>query len=275
MSTERITEAPSTQTAPREQHGVQAVEIGMEIAFALAEFGGPVALKDLAKSLKMPPSKVHRYLVSLCRSGLVAQEGRNSLYQLGGGAVQIGLAALRGLDEFQIAGDAIEELFDETGLTVGICVWGDHGPTVIRRREGLHHLSVMTRIGSNLSVIGTNAGRLFCAFMPRSRVDSFIDAEFRAGRNCLDQGRPLTRKEFENLLLKLKDTRIAFNTDSTPGVDAISAPVFDQDGEIFVVITIFGPRGTFPMEPDKEPAYSLRKKAEDLSRRVGYHQAST
>lgn len=53
------------------QQGVNGVEIGLRLAFALARSPGPMALKALARAARLPPSKTHRYLVSLCRAGVV------------------------------------------------------------------------------------------------------------------------------------------------------------------------------------------------------------
>ena len=134
----------------KKQQGVQGVEIGLRLAFALAHSPGPMALKELARAAKLPPSKTHRYLVSLCRAGIVRQDGPNGRYDLGTGALELGLAAQRRLDEFRLADQAIAELWEETGLTVGLVVWGDNGPTVVRRKEGAHPVTVSTRVGSNL-----------------------------------------------------------------------------------------------------------------------------
>lgn len=252
---------------------MQGVEIGLAIASALAQSGSSMALRDLAQAVHMPPSKVHRYLVSLCRAGLVVQDGRNGLYDLGTGAVQLGLAALRRLDEFRLADETLEHLFSELGVTVGLSVWGDHGPTIIRRKEGVHHLPVSTRIGSSVSVIGTTSGRIFAAFLPRSQVVGFIDAEFAAGLPCLENGKPLTRARFEQLLKGLRERWVALSHgESGLGVDTASAPVFDLEGRILVVITLLAARGTIVGERSA-PVLALQRAAAELSERLGYHVA--
>ena len=230
-----------------------------------------MALRDLSQAVHMPASKVHRYLVSLCRAGLVAQDGRNGLYDLGAGAVQLGLAALRRMDEFRLADETMENLFTELGVTVGLSVWGDHGPTIIRRREGVHHLPVSTRIGSSVSVIGTTSGRIFAAFLPRSQVVGLIDAEFEADRPCLENGKPLTRARFDQLLKGLRDRMVAISHgESGLGVDTASAPVFDLEGRILVVITLLAARGTIVGERSV-PVLALQRAAAELSERLGYH----
>jgi DNA-binding IclR family transcriptional regulator len=62
-------------------------------------------LKDIAAAADMPPSKAHRYLVSLIRSGLVEQDPLTSRYNLGPFALNIGLVAIDRLDRIRLHGD--------------------------------------------------------------------------------------------------------------------------------------------------------------------------
>ena len=253
------------------QQGVQGVEIGLRLAFALAKAPGPMALRELAKSAGLPPSKAHRYLVSLCRAGIVKQDGPNGRYDLGTGALQLGLAAQHRLDEYRLADQAVERLYEETGLTVGLAVWGDHGPTVIRRKEGAHPVTVSTRVGSTMPVTRTNAGRLFAAFLPRAVVLPYIDAEFRSGPPATDMGRPLDREAFEQLLQRVREQGLCRNRgDTVAGIDAVSAPVFDHEGRIAMVMSIMGARGAIDLALDSAPVRTLQRIARSLSTQLGW-----
>jgi DNA-binding IclR family transcriptional regulator len=252
------------------QQGVNGVEIGLRLAFALARSPGPMALKELARAARLPPSKTHRYLVSLCRAGVVRQDGPNGRYDLGTGALELGLAAQRRLDEFRLAEEAIGELYELTGLTVGLVVWGDHGPTVVRRKEGTHPVTVSTRVGSNMSVIRTNAGRLFAAFLPKAVTAPFIEAEFRAEGPVLDMGKAIDRGGFEQVLARVREQRLCRNRgDTVAGIDAVSAPVFDHDGRIVMVMSIMGARGAIDLALDSAPVKHLVRVSNQLSLKLG------
>jgi len=257
------------------QQGVQGVEIGLRLAFALAHSKGPLALKELAKAAKLPPSKTHRYLVSLCRGGIVRQDGPNGRYDLGTGALELGLAAQRRLDEFRLADETIAQLWEETGLTVGLVVWGDNGPTVVRRKDGAQPVTVSTRVGSNMSVIRTNAGRLFAAFLPRPLTAPFIAAEFKQGGPVLDRGRPIERAGFEQVLARVREQRLCRNRgDTVAGIDAVSAPVFDQESRIVMVLSIMGARGAIDLALDSPPVRLLARLCNELSLKLGAPRSS-
>lgn len=74
------------------KHGVQSLEVGMSILRAMATGRRSMMLKEIAEAAGMPPSKAHRYLVSLIRSGLVEQDRLTSRYDLGPFALNLGLA---------------------------------------------------------------------------------------------------------------------------------------------------------------------------------------
>ena len=257
----------------RQPQGVQGVEIGARLLLVLARADGPMALRDLAIAGKLPPSKTHRYLVSLCRAGLVEQDGRNGLYDLGPAALTVGLAAQYRLDELRLADQAVDRLFAATRLTVGLAVWGDHGPTVLRRREGLHAVTVTRRVGSTMSTITTNAGRVFAAFLPSHLSGAMVDAEFAAGLVPVHQGKKLTRAGFDRLLAKIrKQGWSATRGDSYVGLDAVAAPVFDRDGNVLMTISVMGARDVVDVSPEGVAFGELMQAAAWLSDRLGYRK---
>ncbi len=247
---------------------MQGVEIGMRLAFALAAAPGPLTLGELAKAASLPTSKVHRYLVSLCRAKIVEQDSRSGRYDLGKGALVLGLEAQRRLDEFRLADEALDDLLATTMLTVGLVIWGDKGATVVRRKEGRHAVTVTTRVGSIMSPITTSAGRMFAAYLPRDVAGPFIDEEFATGAAHPD------RKTYEAQLAVIRRDGLARRFDSAPpGIDAVCAPVFDRDGHLTMVITIMGAHGAVDLSDRSTAVRSLVNAAHGLSERLGWRAA--
>lgn len=255
----------------RQPAGVQSVEIGLHVLMTLSRAGGPLALRELAAAAKLSPSKTHRYLVSLCRAGMVEQDGRNGRYDLGRNALTVGLAAQHRLDDMKHAAQAVETLHGATGLTIGLAVWGDHGPTVIRRKEGRHAVTVSTRVGSTMSLLHSNAGRVFVAFLPRERTKALLDAAFAAGPPPVYRGQTLDRAGFERLLDQVRQDRLSGTSgDTIAGIDAVAAPVFDQDGDIVMTLAVMGARGIVDVGPESAARRTLVDTADALSARLGF-----
>jgi DNA-binding IclR family transcriptional regulator len=121
-----------------------------------------------------------------------------------------------------------------------------------------------------MSVIGTNAGRLFAAFLPKPVSAPLIDAEFKRGVPASDMGRPLDRAAFEQLLARVREQGLCRNRgDTVAGIDAVSAPVFDHDSTIVMVISVMGARGAIDLALDSAPVRALARIAKALSQKLG------
>ena len=81
-------------TEGRARKGIGSVETAVRLLRIIEQAPGPLSLTQIARAAEFQLSKTHHYLVSLVRSGLVAQATESGLYTLGGYALQLGVAAL-------------------------------------------------------------------------------------------------------------------------------------------------------------------------------------
>jgi len=98
--------------------GIQSIEVGFRLLDVLTHEPRAMMLRDLAQRAGMSPAKAHRYLVSFLRLGVVAQDPLSGRYELGGFALQLGLARLARVDGVKLARIALAELRDRLDLTV-------------------------------------------------------------------------------------------------------------------------------------------------------------
>ncbi len=255
----------------RPQQGVQSVEIGLRLASSLAQAGHPVTLGELAQAASLPPSKTHRYLVSLVRSGLVAQDARDQRYRLGGGAIFMGLAAQNMLDEYRLLGEAIEELHRETGYVVAVMIWGTFGPMVVRRLEPLDQpIMVVARIGATITITNSASGRLFAAFMPPNVVKPIIENEFTNKVISAATNKPIGRREFAKIVEQVRTDRLSsVDSEYRFGYSTLSAPVFRPPDEMLFAITMIAPSGAIDVSMTGKPARALRDCAQRLEASLG------
>ena len=76
------------------QQGVDAAEVVGEIVQGMLKTSRPVRLKDLEMQTGIASAKLHRYLVSMMRSGLVTKSADGSRYDFGLLAYRIGAVRL-------------------------------------------------------------------------------------------------------------------------------------------------------------------------------------
>ena len=250
------------------QRGIQSIEVGGQLLLALANAGRAMALGELAREGGMDASKAHRYLVSFGKLGLIRPGSLAGTYDLGPLATQLGLAALQRLDPLREATRAAEALVAKIGHTVAIAAHGHLGPTVVRIEESVHPLHVNMRTGTVMSLLNTATGLVFAAWLPKPVVTNMLKQEalrlYGSG-----SARP-TAADMERTLAEVRRHGVARAVDRPiPGINALSAPVFNFDRRITLVMTALGPSGTFDAAWDGELARAVRSCAQALSVQLG------
>lgn len=273
-STPSPTEAGNTasDSTPKRQRSIQSIEVGMRVLDALTQTSQPLPLKEIARQADMPPGKAHPYLVSFMNVGLVKQNPLTGLYELGPGALRLGLAALEQLDPLTEASQEAALLASRTDLSVALAVWGQLGPTVVRLDEPRYPLHVNLRVGTVMSVFNTITGRVFAAYLPERMVRSMLEDEHRrvVGGASAQLG-SFDSPQVQGMLTEIRARGMGRGLSvPLPGVNTLCAPVFRADGNIALVITLFGPQGIFDAEIDGPAGRLLREHAEQASRRLGY-----
>jgi DNA-binding IclR family transcriptional regulator len=266
---ERAGEMSSSPASNRERRGIQSIEVGGEILKVLASEPRPMALRDLTKAVRMPSGKIHPYLVSFGKIGLVAQDPATGQYLLGPMAIQLGLTGLQTLNPIREATPLAETLAAETGHTVAIAVWGNLGPVIVRLVDAAYPINTNIRTGTVMSLANTATGRVFSAFLPRQLVDKMLKDDYiRLGP---DIAHPLDGKAVEDLIEEVRVRQMSRGVNHpTPGIVSFSAPVFDYSGNIALTITMMGPTGTFDPDWDGPMAKALRVCTETTSKRLGF-----
>jgi len=244
----------------------------------MAHSGRPMALKDLAREADMPAAKIHPYLVSFARIGLMEQDAGSGRYFLGPLALQLGLISLKQANPVQAAAAELPELVQRIGHTVAIAVWGSRGATIVRLEESPAPIHVNMRQGTVFSVAGTATGRLFAAYRAVGEVKALLDDERRRQKSHpaptianVPPARAVPAwREFEQALREVREHGLARSDGETlPGVNAIAAPVFDHEGRIVLAVTAIGPASIFDLAWDGAIAWEVRACAARISRRLG------
>lgn len=250
------------------KHGVQSLEVGMSILRVMATGKRSMMLKDIAQAAEMPPSKAHRYLVSLIRSGLVEQDRLTSRYDLGPFALNLGLVALDRVDRIRLGLAAISDLRDLTNEAVALAVWSDKGPVVVRWERPRRTITVNVLTGTNLSLLGSAAGRVFAAWLPEHQTDALLQREIDADRA------PAGVTTLADARRQLADVRaqglaVVSTGYFARGVEAAAGPVFNFKNELTMSIALVGVEGTLDLGPDSAMLAALKQTCAALSARLG------
>jgi DNA-binding IclR family transcriptional regulator len=221
-----VSAEPAGETS---RQGIQSVEIAMTVLRALEEHAGPASLTQLATLSDMQPSKIHRYLVSLSRIGLLSQSPSSGLYDFGPAMRRLGAEALRRMDEVGLASEYLPGLRDRTKHAVNLAVWGDHGPVVVRWDYGSYALPITVRIGATLPLLTSSVGRVYLSHLPAALTDPIIQAQPVA----------LTAEEIERIKQDVRRDGFAVTSGGViPGVTSVAAPVFTTGDTLPLAVSL-------------------------------------
>ncbi|HEX7913674.1 MAG TPA: IclR family transcriptional regulator [Paraburkholderia sp.] len=261
----RTEDAPT----PKGAHGVHSAETVLRILGSFIGHDTSVMLKTLAERADLHPAKVHRYLVSLCRSGFVEQDELTSRYRLGTSALRLAFTALNSVDCVRVARPLLNQFCKELNNTVVLGTWNAGRPTIALRETLPGLLSMTATEGYALPLLRSSIGNVFGAYLPREKTNPLIVAEL----SDLEQGEVSSEVEVEKLFSDTRRRGLARTTGQlNPGSHSFAAPVFDVYGDIAAVLCTLGPTGHFDSNWSSPIAMSLLACSAELSRRLGFVQ---
>jgi len=265
--------SPAKPLRPRQ--GIQSIERAFRILKVLVNASGPLRLAEIANAAGMSRTLAHAYLVSLQRVGAAAKDTSGS-YQLGEGAIEMGLSAISKMDLFTIARDFMQRLLDQTGASIWLSVWSHDGPVVVAKVDGRDLAPFEIRIGTRVEVSVTATGCTFLAHLDPAVWKRLLKQE----RQALGSLAPDDRK-LNIILQNIRQDNVASRHSlishghALPQFASVAAPVFDYSGTIKAVLTVIGPTRDFDISPAGLNARAVREVAASLSSRLGYSRTQT
>ena len=259
----------------KERAGIQSVEVGFALLDVLARAPGPLMLRDLAAEAGMSAAKAHRYLVSFQRLGLVVQDAATTRYELGPATLRLGLATLSRLDAVKMARARLPALGEQTGQTLALAVWGNHGPTLVHWQESPLAVPVNLRLGDVMPMLSSATGRCFAAFLghgigsDQARV--LIEREMVLAREADRKDVPTDAQALRALVEETRQHGLGrVKNVLLPGISGFCAPVFDADGHLALGVVSLGSSATFNADWQGPVATALLRMSRQLSADLGW-----
>ena len=157
----------------------------------LAKKSEPSGVTELARSLEMTKTTVHRILNILCDDNVVlkTEDGR---YKIGptvllwSGGYRYSTAVI------ELAAPWLRRLRDATNETVHLCVYNNGAAQYADRLDSTQNVTLRwSRLGSELPLYCTSAGRAILSQLPQEELDAYLDSAELSPRTA----RTVTSKE--------------------------------------------------------------------------------
>jgi DNA-binding IclR family transcriptional regulator len=247
------------------QRGVASVEVAGSILQTLRGSTKPMSLRELAGRCGLAPSRLHHYLVSLVRVGLVRRDARNNQYALGSFALELGLVAADSMDLQHASAAWLHRLSTETEESTFFAVPSSRGALIVRWEQGSRPLTVHARLGTVMPILTSATGLAWLAYDPDGSA-SVLQAELRKIDPTLRDQVRHDRLAAANMTLR-QGMAVALGS-MIGNVNALACPVLSRSSGFVGVLTVLGLGGFFDAALDGRTAKRLRTCAAAFGQRL-------
>jgi flavin reductase (DIM6/NTAB) family NADH-FMN oxidoreductase RutF/DNA-binding IclR family transcriptional regulator len=259
-----------------------------ELEFSRGLGGVPVLQGTVAhfECVKVAAYPAGDHMIFLGRVERVSHSGRRPLafahgrymvpyaHDLGPVSLREAKAPLASCDAVATAMDALPRISESVGgFTVGLAVWGNHGPTIVRWRQGVNAVHEQLRTGLVMSTTRTATGIAFAAFLPPEVTEPFVKEDLRLFR-VADEDEQLQRCAFDDMIAGARASGLAraFNIQPSAlirvAANAFSAPVYDADGAMICALSVAAEASALAPDPAGAVPQALLRAAKELTSKL-------
>jgi DNA-binding IclR family transcriptional regulator len=222
---------------------------------------------DIATTLAMPKSTVHRILRVLCGHEYVAQDHVTGRFRLGVAALELGLRAQAGRELRQAAAPVLQRLAAQTGETALVIVpnGARDRAVCVERAETRAGLKLILEVGRHAPLYAGASSKVLLAYMTDAEIEHVIaDGLARIAPRTITNASALLRD-----LARIRRRGWAYSVEETnEGAAGVAVPIFDRNGDIAAGLSIVGPMMRFTARRIPALVGDARRAAETIARQV-------
>ena len=220
-----------------------------------------MTLAEIAAATGWHKSSIHKILITLDSHGFLERDEATKRYSPGMELVRCGQSVLKKMRPNHSGKLLLKELADYSGETATLAVVRGNSIVIVDVVESPGELRVSPPVGTMDPVTAKSNGKAVLAWLPEDRVREILEAE---GLPAKTENSITQVKLFRNELAAARKQGYAVDTEEfQEGISAVSAPVFDPEGQVLGTLSIIGP--AFRMTREKLRLYG-RKCVETAAR---------
>ncbi len=245
---------------------VQALDRGLTVLATLARQEG-ATLSDLAQTMGMPASTLHRLLATLDAHGFAEMDPVTQHWRVGLGAFRVGSAFLQRTNVVEAARAPMRALMEATGETANLGLIDGDEVVFVAQAESHAPIRAFFRPGSRGAMHASGIGKALLAALPRARVHALV------GRTGLPGFTPTTLTTPDALAADLAATAErgwSFDDQERhPGMSCIAAVIRDSTGEPVAGVSVSGPSARFTPDRRGGIGAQVAATAAEIARAIG------
>ncbi|MGH8792684.1 MAG: IclR family transcriptional regulator [Stackebrandtia sp.] len=233
------------------------VERAIRILDVLATTQSDLGNNEIARRADVNVSTASRMLTTLVESELVRRVPETGRYRLGPRLVELGNAALAGIDLRETTRRHLVALTETTGETATLSVPGEHALITIDFEQSPSSVRSVAEMGRHAVLHATSIGKVYLAY----------GGELPPGRLAACTDKTITdRKTLAAELERVRERGWAESVgEREDEMNAVGVPVLDADGTLTGVLGLQGPATRFGARARRSAVDLLCRHAERIA----------
>ena len=215
---------------------VQSIEKAVRILEILAEAGGPMPLREIARRTALPKSTLHGIISTLRETGLVEQSAEDGCYGLGLHLFELGCAASGSRDITAISRPFLQELANRAEETAFLAALDGTDTLLLEVMEAPNPLRVALAPGTRFPLYCTAQGKVFLAWN-----ENILRQICRSEPVAYTPHTHISPEQIQADAAATRERGYAIEDgEHRIGLRALAAPIADIDGKVRYAIGVVG-----------------------------------
>jgi len=227
-----------------------------------------MGVSAIARELGLSKTVAHRMLKELAALDFLAFDEVTKRYRLGRGALQVGMAALRGLDVPRVARPHLQRLVQLTGETATLSARQGAARVYIDQVLSPHEIRMSVALGTAHALHAGSSSKAILAALSDDEIDEYLQG------HPLDAVTDRTITSVTGLRAELDTIRergyAASEGERQYGAGSVAAAVLLADGGVFGAVSLCGPLDRFAANAQAEHGALVVAAAHKISLELGW-----
>lgn len=198
-----------------------------------------LSVPHISAALRIPRSTTYKYLAILREHGFVDYDGQSGEYKLGLRLYELGSFVKSQVSIDKLALPYMNRLAKAVGETVMLTVRGHDALYCLERVGYENGIRFSVERGARLPLYSGASAKIFLAFLPDDEIENILrEAELvKYTENTITDPEQLKKN-----LMEIRKVGYAYSDQEIyVGARAISAPIFNPEGQVIACIAVIGP----------------------------------
>lgn len=224
-----------------------------------------LSVSELSDILDIPASSTHRILTSLKKNHFIIQDEDTKKYKIGYKLFTLCAGLTKNNSLISSARAVMKELAKKLDKTIVLCVMENDHIICIDYIENKDTSMYMVKVGYEMPLHVTSAGKVFSAYMDREA------AKQKLGNTVIDAATPYTKTNLEEILKELDEIKecgyAICDEELQLGVQGIACPIFDMNHDVAAAISFAALKSEHFITDESIAA--LKNSAAAISKQIG------